>query len=93
MIQIPLSQITSAEAFRADVDRHIAALKKHQMGKPDVAAPTASLAVASVIGRQPQTGPVDKRGADQFVVLPYVVIDDIPVPPEVQALRDSIGSS
>lgn len=91
MIQIPLSQITSAEAFRADVDRQIAALKKHQMGKPGVVAPAASLAVSSVIGRQPQPGPVDKRGPDQFVVLDYVIIDDIPVSPEVQVLRDSIN--
>lgn len=90
MIQIPLSQIPSRDQFAAEVASYVAALKKHQMGKPGQPAPACSSLVAQVVARQPQSGPVDKRGPDDFVVLPYTVVDDTPVSPEVQALRDSI---
>ena len=90
MIQIPLSQIASEADFAAEVATHVAALKKHQMGKPGKPAPACTSLVAQVIARQPQKGPVATRGPDDFVVLPYTIVDDTPVSPEVQALRDSI---
>jgi hypothetical protein len=46
--------------------------------------------VQSVIRRVPQTGPVATRGPDDFVIQQFEYIDDRPVTPEVQALRDSI---
>ncbi len=90
MIRIPLSQSGPADQFAVDVLAYRNALQSHMMGKPGKPAPVTSALVASVIERRPQTGPVDKRGPDQFVILPYEIIDDAPVSPEVQILRDSI---
>ncbi len=90
MIKIPLTQITSAKAFITEVEAFRAALKRHQNGKTGKPAPTASPLVASVVTRVPQSGPVATRGPDDIVVLPYEIIDDRPVSPEIQALRDSI---
>jgi hypothetical protein len=90
MIQIPLTQITSEADFAEEVTTYIAALKKQQMGKPGMPAPSASQFATLVVARQPQSGPVATRGPDDFVVLPYSIVDDRPVSPEIQALRDSI---
>jgi hypothetical protein len=94
MINIPLSQIGSAEAFAADIERHRAARVAHlvSVGKP---IPTASHWVEHVIQRQPQSGPVVSRGPDQFVVLPYRIVDDTPPTPEAEqalkVLRETIA--
>jgi hypothetical protein len=90
VIQIPLSQISSQDDFTAEVKAYRAALERHNRGKPGIAAPTAHPLVQSVIARVPQTGPVAKRGPDDFIVQSYEFIDDRPVSPEIQALRDSI---
>ena len=90
MIRIPLSQSGPADQFAKAVEAHCAALKAHMMGKPSKPSPVASPLVASVIERRPQTGPVATRGPDQFVIVPYEIVDDRPVSPEVQILRDSI---
>lgn len=95
MIQIPISQIKSADAFSAEVESHAAALKRHQMGPPGHHVPIASPLVELVITRQPQDGPVATRGPDDFVVLEYEFSDDIPRPPEVETalsvLRESVS--
>jgi hypothetical protein len=93
MIEIPLSQIGSAKAFAAEVESHRAALLAHQASveKP---IPLASAWAESVIDRRPQTGPVAERGPDDFVVLPYTVIDDTPRTPEQEramaVLRETV---
>jgi len=90
MIDIPLSQIISPEKFAADVQKHVEALTAQVMGKPGVPAPVASRFVEAVIARVPEKGKVAMRGPDQFVVQPYRIVDDRPVSPELQVLRDSI---
>ena len=92
MIRLPLSQTGPAEQFAQEVQAHIEALTAHRMGKPGVPAPRASELIESVIATQSQEGPVATRGPDRFVALPYEIFDDRPVSPEVQFLRDSIGT-
>jgi hypothetical protein len=82
MIQIPLSQVSSASEFAAAVEKHRNALERHNLGKSGIAAPTADPLVQSVIARVPQTGPVAKRGPDDFVIQPYEIIDDTPPAPK-----------
>lgn len=93
-IQIPLSIAGTAEGFAAAVQAHRDALESHIKGNPGKPAPVASVAVQSVIQRQPQEGPVAKRGPDQFVILPHEIYDDTPRTPEQQkaidVLRDTI---
>jgi hypothetical protein len=93
-IQVPLSLSGPSEAFAKAVAAHRDALQAHMMGKPGKPAPIAPDAVAAVIRRQPQEGPVAERGPDQFVILPYTIIDDTPRTPEQQqaidTLRDTI---
>jgi hypothetical protein len=89
-IKIPLSQSGPPAEFARAVEDHRKALIAHMMGKPGVAPPTHNDLVNAVIERRPQTGPIDKRGPDQFVILPYEIVDDTPVSPAVQLLRDSI---
>lgn len=93
MIEIPLSQIGTVKAFAADVERHRAALVAHQ-ASVDKPVPAASLWVETVIVRRPQSGPVAQRGPDDFVVLPYTVIDDTPRTPEQEkamaVLRETV---
>lgn len=93
MIRIPLSLIGSAEEYATAVAKHRNDLQAHMMGKPGKPAPLASDIVCAVIERRPQEGPVATRGPDEFVILPYEVVDDRPVSPEVQLLRDSIKGS
>jgi hypothetical protein len=92
MIKIPLSQSGPADQFAAAVASHAAALEAHRMGPPGIPAPVAHELVEAAITRVQQAGPVDDRGPDQFVILPYEIVDDRPVSPEVQILRDSINS-
>lgn len=92
MIQIPLSQSGPADKFAAAAKAHRDALEAHLMGPAGKPRPIASPLVEAVIGRQPQSGPVANRGPDKFVVLPYDIVDDMQVSPEVQFLRDSIGA-
>lgn len=93
-VQVPLSLSGPPEGFAKAVAAHRDALEAHMMGKPGKAAPVASTAVAMVVARQPQDGPVATRGPDQFVILPYTIIDDTPRTPEQQlaidTLRDTI---
>ena len=91
MIQIPLSQSGPALDFAKAVEAHRKALETHMMGKPGKPAPIATPLIESVIQRRPQTGPVATRGPDQFVILPYEIIDDTPVSPAVQMLRETIN--
>lgn len=92
MIQfIPLSQSGPEDQFAKAVEAHRKALEAHMMGEPGKPAPRAPDVVEAVIARQPQEGPVAARGPDQFVILPYKIVDDRPVSPEVQLLRDSIN--
>jgi hypothetical protein len=82
------------EIFAQAVRAHRDALEAHMMGKPGKPAPVASVAVSSVIQRQPQEGPVDTRGPDKFEILPYEIVDDTPLSPEqeqaINVLRDTI---
>ena len=93
-IQVPLSLSGSPDAFAKAVAAHRDALEAHMMGKPGKPAPNAPGVVAMVIQRQPQEGDVATRGPDQFVILPYTIIDDTPRTPEQQlaidTLRDTI---
>lgn len=93
-IQVPLSLSGPPEAFSKAVQAHRDALEAHLMGKPGKPAPIAPDAVVMVIKRQPQDGPVATRGPDQFVIMPYTIIDDTPRTPEQQraidTLRDTI---
>lgn len=91
MIRIPLSLAGSPEDFAKAVEAHRKACHLHMMGRPGKPAPTAPDHVKAVIARQPQEGPVATRGPDSFVILPYEIVDDRPVSPEVQLLRDSIN--
>lgn len=94
MIRIPLSQSGPADQFAAAVASHAAALEAHRMGPPGIPAPVAHQLVESAIGRVQQTGPVGERGPDQFVILPYEIVDDTPPTPEaelaLQVLRETI---
>ncbi len=89
MIQIPLSQV--GDDFASEVAGFRAALEQHNRGEPGRPAPAASHWVSQVIARVPQDGPVADRGPDQFVILPYEIVDDRPVSHELQILRDSIN--
>ena len=93
-INVPLSLSGPADAFAKAVQEHRDALEAHLMGKPGKPAPIAPDAVAMVIKRVPQDGPVATRGPDQFVIMPYTIIDDTPFTPEQQraidTLRDTI---
>jgi hypothetical protein len=90
-IKIPLSLSGPADEFAKAVDAHRKACHVHMMGRTGRPAPVAPDVVAAVVTRVPQTGPVDKRGPDEIVILPYEIIDDRKVSPEVQLLRDSIN--
>uniref|UniRef100_E6VFL6 Uncharacterized protein n=1 Tax=Rhodopseudomonas palustris (strain DX-1) TaxID=652103 RepID=E6VFL6_RHOPX len=87
MIQIPLSQIPSAEEFEAAVEAYRAALEAHRSGPPGVPQPRTAELVEAVIGREPDDHPVvAQRAPDRIVVLPYEIVDDRPLPPEVPVM-------
>lgn len=94
-MQIPLSQIGSADQFAATVEAHRKALESHRAGPAGRPAPSASSLVEAVIARVPDQGPVDRRGPDRFEVRPYEIVDDRPVSEEAQraiaTLRETVG--
>ena len=90
MIRIPLSLSGPAEEFAAAVEAHRKACHIHMMGRTGRPAPIAPDHIKAVIYRKTQDGPVAERGPDEFVVLPYEIVDDRPVSPEIQLLRDSV---
>jgi hypothetical protein len=92
-IQIPLSIAGSPEAFALAVQAHRDALEAHLMGSPGKSAPVASSAIEAVIERRPQSGPVAKRGPDEFVILPYEIIDDTPRTAEQQQAIDTLRAT
>lgn len=89
-INVPLSLSGPPEDFAKAVQAHVEACTAHLMGKPGKPAPIASDAVAMVIRRVPQDGPVATRGPDKFVVMPYTIIDDTPRTPEQQRAIDTL---
>lgn len=88
MIQIPLSQIKSPEAFRAALDAHRTALAEHRVGEPDQPAPIAHELLDQLIQRVPESGPVESRGPDRFEIVPYEIVDDTPPPPVPPTLAE-----
>jgi len=94
-MQIPLSQIGSADQFASAVEAHRKALEAHRAGPAGRSAPSAPPIVEAVIARVPDIGPVDRRGPDRFEVQPYEIVDDRPVSEEAQraiaTLRETIG--
>lgn len=93
MIKVPLSRVGSADAFAQKVQQHVRRLTAHMMGKPGNPMPRADELIELVIQRQPDTGPVAKRGPDKFVVLPYEIIDDTPRTPEQQQAIDTLRAT
>ena len=90
MIRVPLSQIGSADNFAQAVEAFRQAKLAHRF-TVDVPAPTADPLVESVVRRvQGEPGK-----PDDFIVLPYVIEDDLPKTPEQQqaldVLRETIG--
>lgn len=87
MIEIPLSHAGSVEGFAKAIEEHRSALLAHQRSveKP---IPVHSPWVEAVISRWPQPGPVAERGPDEFLVLPYKIIDDTARTPEEQQAID-----
>ncbi|WP_425908216.1 hypothetical protein [Nitrobacter sp. TKz-YC02] len=83
MIQVSLSQIGSAENFVQAVEAFRQAKLAHRF-TVDVPAPTADPFVESVV-RRVQGVP---GKPDDFVVLPFEVIDDTPRTPEQQQAID-----
>jgi len=90
-IRIPLSLSGPADEFAKAVEAHRKACHIHMMGRTGRPAPTAPDIIKAVIERRTQVGDVATRGPDEFVILPYEIVDDTPVPPELQVLRDSIN--
>jgi hypothetical protein len=90
VIDIPLSLVGSAEDFAAALEAHRAAVEAHMMGKPGVPAPRAGELVEQLVQRQADKGPVADRGPDKIVIAPYRIIDDTPVPAEVQQALDTL---
>jgi hypothetical protein len=91
--QIPLSLSGPADKFAQAVQAHIEACTAHLIGKPGKPAPRASAVVESVIMRQVQTGPVATRGPDQFVALPYEIVDDAIRTPEQQKAIETLRAT
>jgi hypothetical protein len=90
-IRIPLSLSGPPDQFAKAVEAHRKACHTHMMGRTGRPAPVAPEVVAAVVARVPQTGPVAERGPDEIVILPYEIVDDRPVSPEVQLLRETIN--
>lgn len=85
MIQIPLSQSGPADQFAQAVEAHRQAKLAHRF-TVSVPAPTADYLVESVVGRvQGEPGK-----PDDFVVLPFEIIDDTPRTPEQQKAIDTL---
>jgi hypothetical protein len=85
MIQIPLSQIGSAESFVQAVESFRQAKLAHRF-TVDVPAPTADPLIESLVRRvQGEPGK-----PDDFLVLPFEIIDDTPRTPEQQKAIDTL---
>jgi hypothetical protein len=67
-----VSQIPSS--FAAALEAHRAALEAHRMGKAGVPAPVAHPLLDSLVARVPRGDP----HPDDFVILPYEIVDDTP---------------
>jgi hypothetical protein len=93
MIDIPLSQVGSAEAFAAELEKHRADLEAHRLGKPGIPVPVHHELVDQLILRVPDTGPVADRGPDKFVIAPYRIVDDTPVAAETQHTLDVLRAT
>jgi hypothetical protein len=108
MIEIPLSQLkalysAAPNASAAEIASYLAASLKmcrsafeaHVMGPPGRAAPIVDPLFEALIQRVPETGPVADRGPDKFVIAPYTIVDDTPLPAEAQqalaVLRETIS--
>ena len=93
MLRLPLSQTGPADKFAQAVEAYRQAKLAHRF-TVDVPAPTADPLVESVVRRvQGEPGK-----PDEFVVLPYVIEDDLPKPPPtpeqqqaLDVLRETIG--
>jgi hypothetical protein len=83
-ITIPLSVVGSAESLSEAIESYRSALIR-QMDEPGTDAPMAPDYVQRLVQRVPAEGPVEERGPDTFMVLPFVVIDDTAKPPEKAA--------
>ena len=82
-IHIPLSQVGSAESFVQAVESFWQAKLAHRF-TVDMPAPTADPLVEAVVRRvQGEPGK-----PDEFVVLPFEIIDDTPRTPEQQQAID-----
>lgn len=91
--QIPRSLAGDPHKFAQAVQAHIEACTAHMLGKPGKPAPRASNVVESVVMRRVQTGPVATRGPDQFVAVPYEVMDDTPKTPEQQKAIETLRAT
>lgn len=92
MLQLPLSQTGPADAFAAALEAHRLDLVAHRSGKPGVPAPAHTPFLDSLIQRVPRGDP----HPDDFVIVPYEIVDDTPRSPEAQkaidVLRETLGS-
>ena len=100
MMDISLTQLQQAgfseDSFAAAAEAHLQASVAHVKGRPGIPRPTAHPLVEQVIGRVPDDNPVvADRKPDQFVILPYRIVDDVPKTPEQQqalnVLRETIS--
>lgn len=89
-IQIPLSQSGSSDQFAAALEAHRADLVAHCAGEPGVASPVGPALVEQLIQRVPQSGPVESRGPDDFVILPYEIVDDTSPPPTLEQRKQAL---
>jgi hypothetical protein len=92
MISLPLSQTGPANEFAQAVEAFRQAKLAHRF-MVDVPAPTADPLIESVVSRvQGEAGK-----PDDFIVLPYEIIDDTPRTPEqqkaIETLRETIKAS